>query len=76
MPGTGKTAMLTEVMRTMQDEVDNLKYKVNINTVNCMSIKEPKQIYVRLVEAWHVAVQPDVIQQAHDLMNSKKNVLK
>ncbi|KAG0744046.1 hypothetical protein G6F57_001545 [Rhizopus arrhizus] len=75
MPGTGKTAMLTEVMRTMQDEVDNLKYKVNINTVNCMSIKEPKQIYVRLVEAWHVAVQPDVIQQAHDLMNSKKNVL-
>lgn len=71
MPGTGKTAMLTEVMRTMQDDIDQLDYEVKTTVVNCMSIKEPKQIYIKLVEAWKstdTATKSDVVQQAHELL--------
>ncbi|KAI9249628.1 P-loop containing nucleoside triphosphate hydrolase protein [Sporodiniella umbellata] len=79
MPGTGKTAMLTEVMRTMEESVRHTAHKVNTTVINCMTVKEPKQIYVKLVEAWkqkNATIQSDLIQQAHSLMNSKKSTLK
>lgn len=79
MPGTGKTAMLTEVMRAMENEIDQLDFTVKTVMINCMSMKEPKQIYVKLVESWkstNAVVQADVIKQAHELMNAKKDVLK
>ncbi|ORE18352.1 P-loop containing nucleoside triphosphate hydrolase protein, partial [Rhizopus microsporus] len=79
MPGTGKTAMLTEVMRTMENEIDQLDFTVKTVMINCMSMKEPKQIYVKLVESWkstNAVIQADIIKQAHELMNAKKDVLK
>ncbi|CAO3698663.1 unnamed protein product [Rhizopus stolonifer] len=77
MPGTGKTAMLTEVMPTMQDDISQLDYEVKTTVVNCMSIKEPKQIYIKLVEAWKstdTVTKLDVVQQAHELL-MEENVL-
>ncbi len=80
MPGTGKTAMLTEVMRLNENDIIALKsHRVKTVVVNCMSVKEPKQIYVKLIEELttvKTAIQPDVVQQAQDIINSKKNVLK
>lgn len=81
MPGTGKTAMLTEIMRLVQDDVLALKsHSVKTVVVNCMSVKEPKQIYTKLVEelrpSLKTPIQSDVVKQAHELMNAKKNVLK
>lgn len=81
MPGTGKTAMLTEVMRLIEDDVMALRtHKVNTVVVNCMSVREPKQIYTKLVEELRLnsktPIQTDVVKQAEELINSKKNVLK
>lgn len=81
MPGTGKTAMLTEVMRLVEDDVMALRtHKVNTVVVNCMSVREPKQIYTKLVEELRLnsktPIQTDVVKQAEELINSKKNVLK
>ncbi|KAI9357382.1 P-loop containing nucleoside triphosphate hydrolase protein [Pilaira anomala] len=80
MPGTGKTAMLTEIMRLVQDDVLALKsHTVKTVVVNCMSVKEPKQIYTKLVEelrpSLKTPIQSDVVKQAQELMNAKKNVL-
>lgn len=81
MPGTGKTAMLTEVMRLVEDDVLALRsHKVKTVVVNCMSVREPKQIYTKLVEELRpnakTSIQSDVITQAEELINAKKNVLK
>lgn len=81
MPGTGKTAMLTEVMRLVEDDVLALRsHKVNTVVVNCMSVKEPKQIYAKLVEELRPSsktpIQTDVVKQAEELINAKKNILK
>lgn len=81
MPGTGKTAMLTEVMRLVEDDVMALRtHTVKTVVVNCMSVKEPKQIYTKLVEELRptakTPIQTDVVKQAEELINAKKNVLK
>ncbi|KAI7892405.1 P-loop containing nucleoside triphosphate hydrolase protein [Mucor mucedo] len=80
MPGTGKTAMLTEVMRLVEDDVLALRtHKVKTVVVNCMSVREPKQIYAKLVEELRpnakTPIQSDVVKQAEELINAKKNVL-
>ncbi|GAA5796406.1 hypothetical protein HPULCUR_001778 [Helicostylum pulchrum] len=80
MPGTGKTAMLTEVMRLVEDDVMALRtHTVKTVVVNCMSVKEPKQIYTKLVEELRptakTPIQSDVVKQAEELINTKKNVL-
>lgn len=81
MPGTGKTAMLNEVMRLNEDDIMALRsHQVKTVFVNCMSVKEPKQIYQKLVEELRpspkTVVQSDVVKQAEELINAKKNALK
>ena len=79
MPGTGKTAMLTEVMRRMDDDIMALRsHRVSTVVVNCMSVREPKQIYQKLIEELSPAasIQQDVVKQAEELINSNKNKLK
>ena len=79
MPGTGKTAMLTEVMRRMDDDIMALRsHRVSTVVVNCMSVREPKQIYQKLIEELSPAasIQQDVVKQAEELINSNKNRLK
>ncbi|KAI8646904.1 P-loop containing nucleoside triphosphate hydrolase protein [Parasitella parasitica] len=78
MPGTGKTAMLTEVMRLMEDDIMALRsHHVSTVVVNCMSVREPKQIYQKLIEELKPTanIQQDVVKQAEELINSNKNKL-
>ncbi|GAN06559.1 CDC6-related protein [Mucor ambiguus] len=78
MPGTGKTAMLTEVIRRMEDDIMALRsHRVSTVVVNCMSVKEPKQIYQKLIEELSPAasIQQDVVKQAEELINANKNKL-
>ncbi|KAK4518878.1 E3 ubiquitin-protein ligase bre1 [Mucor velutinosus] len=78
MPGTGKTAMLTEVIRRMEDDIMALRsHRVSTVVVNCMSVKEPKQIYQKLIEELSPAasIQQDVVKQAEELINANKSKL-
>ncbi|KAF7731769.1 AAA ATPase [Apophysomyces ossiformis] len=77
-PGTGKTAMLSEVMRKTDDDILLLRsHQVKMIMINCMSVGEPKGIYTKLVA--ELAVQRtysgDAVQQAEKLLNGKKDVL-
>lgn len=78
MPGTGKTAMLTEVIRRMDDDIMALRsHHVSTVVVNCMSVKEPKQIYQKLIEELRptASIQQDVVKQAEELINADKKKL-
>ncbi|KAI7900928.1 P-loop containing nucleoside triphosphate hydrolase protein [Cokeromyces recurvatus] len=80
MPGTGKTALLTEVMRTMEEEVKRQSHQVHRVVINCMSMKEPKQIYHALVDALPTShnkeTSSDIVKRAEEIMlNSKRNAL-
>lgn len=79
-PGTGKTAMLMDIMRKSQDELDSLStHKVQTVMINCMSVGEPKQIYMKLVtelKGPKTALSADLVQQAHQLLMKKKNTLR
>ncbi|KAL0141590.1 P-loop containing nucleoside triphosphate hydrolase protein [Mucor lusitanicus] len=78
MPGTGKTAMLTEVIRRMEDDIMALRsHHVSTVVVNCMSVREPKQIYQKLIEELSPAasIQQDVVKQAEELINADKKKL-
>ncbi|KAI9209028.1 P-loop containing nucleoside triphosphate hydrolase protein [Polychytrium aggregatum] len=48
-PGTGKTALVEEIMREMHPQYAKLPHKVEVIKLNCMTIKDPKQIYSKLV---------------------------
>jgi cell division control protein 6 len=80
MPGTGKTAMLTEVMRKMENEMMDLRtHKVKIVMVNCMTVKEPKQIYTKLIHGLgspKTAIESDAAKQAEKMINNEKKVIK
>ncbi|KAF9279193.1 AAA ATPase, partial [Mortierella antarctica] len=41
-PGTGKTALLKEVMRDMHPELNAAQHDVKVVLINCMTIKDPK----------------------------------
>lgn len=43
-PGTGKTALLTDIMRAKKYDHQKVKFV----TINCMSVSEPKAIYTKL----------------------------
>lgn len=49
-PGTGKTALLKEVMRDMDSELKTAEHDVNVVLINCMTIKDPKMVYHKLLE--------------------------
>lgn len=49
-PGTGKTALLKEVMRDMDSELKAAEHDVNVVLINCMTIKDPKMVYHKLLE--------------------------
>ncbi|KAF9408326.1 AAA ATPase [Podila epigama] len=49
-PGTGKTALLKEVMRDMAPEFQEADHTIKSMLINCMTIKDPKMIYHKLLE--------------------------
>ncbi|KAG0292576.1 AAA ATPase [Dissophora globulifera] len=52
-PGTGKTALLKEILKDLEPQMMTMKevrkQDVKIVLVNCMTVKEPRQIYQRLL---------------------------
>ena len=71
--------MLTEIMRNFGEMLHELDtHDVKEVMINCMSIREPKGIYTRLVnelKAPRATAQNDVIKQAQQLLNGNENVL-
>ncbi|RKP09949.1 P-loop containing nucleoside triphosphate hydrolase protein [Thamnocephalis sphaerospora] len=49
-PGTGKTALLAQVQREMASADAALSYSVHKVFINCMSLRDPKDIYTRLAD--------------------------
>ncbi|KAG0361215.1 AAA ATPase, partial [Podila minutissima] len=49
-PGTGKTALLKEVMRDMHPELNAAQHDVKVVLINCMTIKDPKMVYQKFLE--------------------------
>ncbi|KAI8385621.1 P-loop containing nucleoside triphosphate hydrolase protein [Blakeslea trispora] len=78
-PGTGKTAMLNEMMRSMQQENQKASHQIKLVNINCMSMKEPKQIYEKLIQEISpkksTPLEVDVAKQAQDLIDSDKHTL-
>ncbi|KND01736.1 AAA family ATPase CDC6 [Spizellomyces punctatus DAOM BR117] len=48
-PGTGKTALLEEIVNRMEERVDEARHALRIVKLNCMSVKDPKMIYPKLL---------------------------
>ncbi|KAG0260888.1 AAA ATPase, partial [Linnemannia exigua] len=48
-PGTGKTALLKEMMYNMQPVMDNAPFDIKVLTINCMTVKDPKLVYHKML---------------------------
>ncbi|KAF9105951.1 AAA ATPase [Mortierella sp. GBA35] len=49
-PGTGKTALLKEVMRDMEAEMQETEHEIKTIMINCMTIKDPRLVYSKMLE--------------------------
>ncbi|CAO3689948.1 unnamed protein product [Umbelopsis vinacea] len=74
-PGTGKSAMLREIIAEMEPRAKDITtHSIKVCSINCMSVKEPKAIYAKLVaelKGPRMATETDVVQQAEKLLNGK-----
>jgi cell division control protein 6 len=79
-PGTGKSAMLREIIAEMEPLAkDATSHSIKVCSINCMSVKEPKAIYSKLVSELkgpRSAMEADVVQQAEKLLNGKSKAIK
>ncbi|KAF9117322.1 AAA ATPase [Mortierella sp. 14UC] len=48
-PGTGKTALLKEMMRDMQPAMNKASFDIKVLTINCMTVKDPKLVYHKML---------------------------
>ncbi|GAB5591470.1 AAA ATPase [Umbelopsis nana] len=78
-PGTGKSAMLREIIAEMEPLAkDATSHSIKVCSINCMSVKEPKAIYSKLVSELkgpRSAMEADVVQQAEKLLNGKSKAI-
>lgn len=80
-PGTGKTALLKEVMRDMEAEMQAADHEIKTIMINCMTIKDPRLVYAKMLEEMgYVAESKDketVIKTLETLVldNKKKAVM-
>jgi cell division control protein 6 len=49
-PGTGKTALLKEVMRDMEGEMQAADHEIKTIMINCMTVKDPRLVYAKMLE--------------------------
>ncbi|KAG0215664.1 AAA ATPase [Mortierella sp. GBA30] len=49
-PGTGKTALLKEVMKEMELEMEEASHDIRVMTINCMTVKDPRLVYHKMLE--------------------------
>ncbi|KAJ2963495.1 hypothetical protein NQZ79_g1546 [Umbelopsis isabellina] len=79
-PGTGKSAMLREIIADMQPKAKDVStHTIKVCSINCMSVKEPRAIYAKLVaelKGPRTIVETDVIKQAEKLLNGKTKAMK
>ena len=79
-PGTGKTALLKEVMRDMEAEMQAADHGIKTIMINCMTIKDPRFVYAKMLEEMgYVAESKDketVIKTLETLvLDNKKAVM-
>ncbi|KAG0379854.1 AAA ATPase [Mortierella sp. AD032] len=79
-PGTGKTALLKEVMRDMGAEIQAAEHEIKTIMINCMTIKDPRLVYAKMLEEMgYVAESKDketVIKTLESLvLDNKKNTV-
>ncbi|RUP50716.1 P-loop containing nucleoside triphosphate hydrolase protein, partial [Jimgerdemannia flammicorona] len=78
-PGTGKTAMLMDIMRSVAPErvgKPRRKHSVKVMMINCMSLTDPKAIYTKMLaelKGEKLVTEKDVVKQAEDIMLSGKS---
>lgn len=56
-PGTGKTALLKEILRDMKPEMEEGEHEIKTMVINCMTIKDPRLVYSKLLEEMGAAVE-------------------
>lgn len=49
-PGTGKTALVKEIMQEMAPRLETVKHQVKTIFLNCMTIQMPRAVYLRLLQ--------------------------
>ncbi|KAJ3289005.1 AAA ATPase [Borealophlyctis nickersoniae] len=49
-PGTGKTALLEEILRDVAERTVKATHEVNVVKINCMTVSEPKMLYPKLLQ--------------------------
>ncbi|ORY21187.1 P-loop containing nucleoside triphosphate hydrolase protein [Neocallimastix californiae] len=50
-PGTGKSALISHItMKMVEEEHPKISHKIHVTNINCMSLKNPKMIYKKLLE--------------------------
>ncbi|KAG0007579.1 AAA ATPase [Entomortierella chlamydospora] len=50
-PGTGKTALLKEIVRDLEPEMKKAPHDIRVVVINCMTIKDPRLVFKRMLEA-------------------------
>jgi len=76
-PGTGKSALISEIAKTMIEEEHQKKsYKIHVTNINCMALKNPKMIYKKLLDDFSPKNQSsdesEVLNALDDLFIPKK----
>lgn len=79
-PGTGKSAMLREIIADMEPKAKDVStHTIKVCSINCMSVKEPKAIYAKLVaelKGPRTVAETDVVKQAEKILNGKTKAMK
>ncbi|KAJ3320998.1 AAA ATPase [Boothiomyces sp. JEL0866] len=53
-PGTGKTALLNEILLNREQSFHELSFSVKYAFINCMNITDAKNIYTTLADKWKI----------------------
>ncbi|KAG9326149.1 hypothetical protein KVV02_005654 [Mortierella alpina] len=56
-PGTGKTALLNEILRDMGPEMEEEEHEIKTVVINCMTIQDPRLVYSKLLEEMGTTVE-------------------
>ncbi|KAF9979769.1 AAA ATPase, partial [Mortierella antarctica] len=75
-----KTALLKEVMKDMESEMDDAPHEIKVITINCMTVKDPRLVYQKILEALgHKAISSDkdaVVKAVESLvLNTKSKIM-
>eukprot|EP00833_Pecoramyces_ruminatium_P015974 jgi/Orpsp1_1/1190006/evm.model.d7180000076073.1 len=76
-PGTGKSALINYISKTMiEEEHPKISHKIHVTYINCMSLKNPKMIYKKLLEDFsprnQTSEESEVINSLDNLFIPKK----